>query len=190
MPSRRQMPSLGIDSEGRDTAAVNRAVTDIEQPRRGRQVNLRAGSALTMTGGQSRGRLHGRESAVCAVDPVRGDAAALLVREVDDVETRVMDIVTRSDEIPLFNAMWRIRAQPTGLSVEPILQDHVGAGIIFRRLQHIVLDAGDMRHKGEAVRQIGRDRMRPNRGFLFVNGSRANGPVHRDWIYRDIAALV
>ena len=91
MPSRRQMPSLGIDSEGRDTAAVNRAVTDIEQSRRGRQVNLRAGSALTMTGGQSRGRLHGRESAVCDVDPVRGDTAALLVREVDDVETWVMD---------------------------------------------------------------------------------------------------
>src|SRR6202048_2346440 len=161
MPSRRQMPSLGIDNESRDTAAVNRAVTDIEKPRRERKVNLRAGSALTMTGRQSRGRLHGRESSVCAVDPVRGDAAALLVREVDDVETRVMDIVTRSDEIPLFNAMWRIRAQPTGLSVEAVLQDHVGAGIIFRRLQHIVLDAGDMRHKGEAVRRISRDRMWP-----------------------------
>ena len=47
--------------------------------------------------------------------------------------------------------MWRIGAQPTGLSVEAVLQDHVGAGIIFRRLQHVVLDAGDMRHKGEAV---------------------------------------
>src|ERR1700747_1626349 len=128
MPSCRQMPSLGIDSEGRDTAAVNRAVTDIEKPRRERQVDLRAGSALTMTGRQSRGRLHGRESAACAVDPVRGDAAALLVREVDDVETRVMDIVTRSDEIPLFNAMRRIRAQPTGLGVGPLLQDQVGAG--------------------------------------------------------------
>ena len=131
MPSRRQMPSLGIDSEGRNTAAVNRAVTDIEQPGRGRQVNLRAGSALTMTGRHSRGRLHGRESAVCAVDPVRGDAAALLVREVDDVKTRVMDMVTRSDKIPLFNAMWGIRAQPTGLSVEPILQDHVGPELFF-----------------------------------------------------------
>src|SRR5882757_3194687 len=107
------MPSFGIDGKGRDTAAVNRAVTDIEEPPRGRQVNLRAGATLTMTSGQSRGRLHGREGAVCAVDPVRGDAAALLVREVDDVETRVMDIVTGSDEIPLFNAMWRIRAQPT-----------------------------------------------------------------------------
>src|SRR6201984_2624319 len=135
MSSRRQMPSLGIDSEGRETAAVNRAVTDIEQPPRRRQVNLRAGGALTMAGGQSRGRLHGREVPVCAVEPVCGDAAALLVREVDDVETRVMDIVTRSDEIPLFNTIWRIRAQPTGLSVETILQDHVEAGIIFRRLQ-------------------------------------------------------
>jgi methionine synthase II (cobalamin-independent) len=75
MPSRRQMPSLGIDSEDRDTASVNHAVTDIEQPRRGRQMNLRAGSALTMARGQSRGRLHGRESAVYAVDPIRGDAA-------------------------------------------------------------------------------------------------------------------
>jgi hypothetical protein len=49
-----------------------------------------------------------------AVDPVRGDAAALLVRELDDVETRVMDIVTKSDEIPLFNAMWRIRTTEPG----------------------------------------------------------------------------
>ena len=63
----------------------------------------------------------------------------------------MMDVVAGSDEVPLFNAMWRIGAQPTGLSVEAVLQDHVGAGIIFRRLQHIVLDAGDMRHKGEAV---------------------------------------
>src|ERR1700719_1912214 len=47
VPSRRQMPSLGIESEGRDTAAVNRAVTDIEQPPQRRQVNLRAGGALT-----------------------------------------------------------------------------------------------------------------------------------------------
>jgi hypothetical protein len=85
-------------------------------------VNLRAGGALSMAGGQSRGRLHGREGAVCAVDPVRGDATALLVREVDDVETRVMDIVARSDEIPLFNAMWRIRTEPTGLIIEAVLQ--------------------------------------------------------------------
>src|SRR5437762_14210341 len=99
------MPSFGIDGEGRDTAAVNRAVADKEEPPRGRQVNLRAGGTLAMAGGQSRGRPHGREGAVCAVDPVRGDAAALLVREVDDVETRVMDIVTGFDEIPLFNAL-------------------------------------------------------------------------------------
>jgi hypothetical protein len=95
------MPSFGIDGEGRDTAAVNRAVADIEQPPRGRQVNLRAGGTLTMAGGQSRGRLHGREGAVCAVEPVCGDGAALLVREVDDVETRVMDIVARSDDPPV-----------------------------------------------------------------------------------------
>ena len=36
------MPSFGIDGEGRDTAAVNRAVADKEDPPRGRQVNLRA----------------------------------------------------------------------------------------------------------------------------------------------------
>src|ERR1700731_1362470 len=114
------MPSFGIDGEGRDTAAVNRAVADIEQPPRGRQVNLRAGGALTMAGGQSRGRLNGREGAVCAVDPVRGGAGALLVREVDVAETRVMDIVAGSDEFPLFNAMLRIRADPTGLSIEAV----------------------------------------------------------------------
>src|SRR6266403_3299225 len=168
------MPSFWIDGEGRDTAAVNRAVADIEKPSGGRQVYLRAGGALSVSGGQSRGRLHGREGAVRVVKPVGGDAAALLVREVDDVETRMMDVVAGSDEVPLFNAMWRIGAQPTGLSVEAVLQDHVGAGIIFRRLQHIVLDAGDMRHKGEAVGRIGRDRMRPDRRFLVVGGSGPN----------------
>src|ERR1700719_1297828 len=93
VPSRRQMPSRGIDSEGRDTAAVSRAVADIEETPGGRQVNLRAGGSLTVTNGQSRGRLLGREGAVCAIEPVGGDAAALLVREIDDVETRVMDVM-------------------------------------------------------------------------------------------------
>ena len=35
------------------------------------------------------------------IDPVGGDAAALLVREVDDVETRVVDVVAGPDEISL-----------------------------------------------------------------------------------------
>src|SRR6516165_10149426 len=119
------MPSCGTDSEGGDTAAVNRAVADIEEPPGGRQVDLRAGGALTVTGGQGRDRLLGRKGAVRAVEPVGGDAAALLVREIDDVETRVMDVVAGSDQIPLFNAMWRIRAEPPGLSIEAVLQDHV-----------------------------------------------------------------
>ena len=105
MPGRRQMPSRGIDGKGGDTAASGRAVADIEEPPGGRQVNLRAGGALTVTGRQSRGRLHGREGAVHAVKPVGGDTAALLVREIDDVETRMMDVVAGSDEILLFNAM-------------------------------------------------------------------------------------
>src|SRR6516164_5449340 len=151
-------------------------------------MNLRAGGALTVTGGQGRNRLHGRESAIRAVEPVGCDAAALLIREVDDVETRVMDVVAGSDEISLFNAMWRVRAQPTGLRVQAVLQNHVWAGIVFRRLQYVVLDAGDMRHKGEAVGRIGRDCMRPDRGFLRVHGSRSNAAVRRDRIYRDIAA--
>src|SRR5215831_19735631 len=159
---RRQMPGRGIDSKGGDIAAVSRAVANIKKPPRGRQVNLRARGALAVTGGQCRNRLHRREGAACAVEPVGGNAATLLVREVDDIETGVMDVVAGSDEIPLFNTMWRIGTQPTGLSVEAVLQDYIGPGIIFRRLQHIVLDAGDMRHKGEAVGRIGRDRMRPD----------------------------
>src|SRR4029077_1691282 len=189
VPSRRQMPRRGIDSEGGDIAAVSRAVADIEKPSRGRQVNLRASGTLAVTGRQTRNRLHGRGGAVCAVEPVCGDTATLLVREEDDVETEVMDVVAGSDEIPLLNTMWRIRAQPTGLSVEAVLQDHIGTGIIFRRLQHIVLDAGDMRHKGEAVGRIGRDRMRPYCGFLRVNGSSPNGAVRCDRIHRGIAPL-
>src|SRR6516165_2790846 len=113
VPSRRQLSRLGIDREGGNTAAVNRAVADIEEPPGGGQVNLRAGGALTMTGGQRRDCVHGREGAVCGVEPVSGDAAALLVREIDDLETRVMDVVAGSEEIPLFDAMWRVRAQST-----------------------------------------------------------------------------
>ena len=59
VPGRRQMPSRGIGSEGGDTAAVSRAVADIEEPPGGRQVDLRARGALSVTGGQSLGRLHG-----------------------------------------------------------------------------------------------------------------------------------
>src|SRR5215471_9913537 len=122
------MPSPGIDSEGRDTTAVCHAVADIEEPPGGRQVNLRAGGALSVTGGQGRDCLHRREGPVRVIEPVGGDAAALLVREIDDVEARMMDVVAGSDEIPLFNAMRRIRTQPTGLRVEVVLQDHVRAG--------------------------------------------------------------
>ena len=70
-----------------------------------------------MTGGQKSEVVWTVEKgAVCAVDPVRCDAAALLVREVDDIETRVMDIVARSDEDPpVQTAMWRIWAEPAGL---------------------------------------------------------------------------
>src|SRR5215469_16616634 len=82
-----------------------------------------------------------------------------------------MDVVAGSGEVTLFNTMWGIWPQPTGLSVEVVLQDHVGAGIIFWRLQHIVLNASDMRHKREAVGWIGCDRVRSDRGFLLVNGS-------------------
>ena len=41
-----------------------------------------------------------------------------------------------------------------------------------------------------SVTAISPDRMRPNRSFLLVNGSSANGAVRRDRIHRDIAALV
>src|SRR5215472_17074468 len=102
----------------------------------------------------------------------------------------MMDVMAGSDKIPLVGAMWGIRTQPAGLSVEAVLQDHVGAGIIFRWLQHIVLDARDMGHKGEAVGRIGSDRMRPDRSVLLVSGSRTNGAVRRDLIYCDIAALI
>src|SRR5215469_512954 len=61
----------------------------------------------------------------------------------------MMDVMAGSDKIPLFNTMWRIRTEATGLSVEAVLQDHVGAGIIFWWLQHIVLDAGDMGDKAK-----------------------------------------
>jgi len=104
------MPGRGIDSEGGDIAAVSRAVADIKKPPRGRQVNLRAGGALAVTGRQCRNRLYRREGAVRAIEPVDGDAATLLVREIDDVETGVMDIVAGSDEISLLDAMWRILA--------------------------------------------------------------------------------
>ena len=101
-----------------------------------------------------------------------------------------MDVVARSDELPLFDAMRRIRAQPTALSVEAELKDCVRARVIFGRLQHVVLDPGDVRHESEPIGRIGRDRMRADRGLLFRKCRRADGAVSRDRMHRDIAALV
>src|SRR5947207_14728530 len=82
---------------------------------------------------------------------IGGDAAALFVGKIHDVETRVMDVVTRTNEIPLFNPRRRIRTQPAALRVEAVLQDNVGARIVLRRLQHVVLKAGDVRHNANRL---------------------------------------
>ena len=83
MAERRQTAGGGIDGEPGD--AVVAAVADIEEAPRRRQMDLRAGIPLRVPGGQGADRLHGREGARRTVEAIGGDAAALLVGEVDEV---------------------------------------------------------------------------------------------------------
>ena len=60
-------------------------------------------------------------------------------------------VVPWAYELPLRHVEWRVGRQAAALRVEPELRDEVGAGIVLRRFEDIVLQAGDVRDEGEAV---------------------------------------
>ncbi len=96
----------------------------------------------------------------------------------------MMAVVARPQGLRRLNPERRIGAETAGLRIEPELHDDIGAGVIARRLQDIVLDAGDVWHKGEAVRRIGRNRMGSWRGFMSVDWLDADRAVCLDPMYR------
>jgi hypothetical protein len=67
---------------------------------------------------------------------------------------------------PLFDAMWRIRAQPTGLSVEAVLQDHVGTGDSLRR------SSPGKSGTGSSARPFGKEQSRRHERELTKIGER------------------
>ena len=101
-----------------------------------------------------------------------------------------MTIVSRSQALRRFDPERRIGAETSSLRIKPELQDDIGARVVARRLQHIVLKAGDVRHKAEAVRRIGRNRVRTNGRFVPVDRVRADCPVPFDRMHRHEPALV
>src|SRR5438067_10918549 len=84
----------------------------------------------------------------------------------------------------------RIGTETAGLSIEPELQDDVGTWVVARRLQHVVLEAGDVGHKREAVRWVGRNRMRPNGRFVPIDRLRAERSISFDPMHRHERPLV
>src|SRR5262245_7955193 len=95
MPSRCKAPCRRVDGEPRD--AVVAAVTDVEEPARWRQIDLRAGIAHRHTSGQRWDRLHDGERAGGAIDLVGRHAASLLVGEIGEVEGGMETEVPRPD---------------------------------------------------------------------------------------------
>ena len=114
----------------------------------------------------------------------------MLVREIDEVQARVEAVVPRTHQFPLLDPERRIGCQPAAPCIEPELGDEIGAGDVLRRLQHIVLDAGDVRHKDEAVRGIGRNRVGTDCRLVPVDWRCSYRSIRPDRMHRDKAALV
>ena len=95
--------------------------------------------------------MHGRERAGRAVHAIDTNAAALLIGEIDKIPSGVKAVVSRAHELCLLHPEWRVGRQSAALRVEPELRDEIGAGIVLRRFEDIVLQAGDVRDEGEAV---------------------------------------
>lgn len=68
-------------------------------------------------------------------------------------------VVARAEAVGLLDPERGVGGQTAGVGIEPELHDHVWAGVILWRLQNIILNAGDVRHKGKAVGRIGLDRV-------------------------------
>src|SRR5437764_584985 len=80
------------------------------------------------------------------------------------------------------------RQMPSSVDHEP--RDDVGTWVVARWLQHVVLEAGDVGHKREAVRRVGRNRMRTDRRFVPIDRLRAERSISFDPMHRYEPALV
>src|SRR5207253_6831854 len=85
LPNGRQPTGGGIDGETRD--AVVAAVGRVQECPGGRHLNLGAGVAVLVTGGQGGDGLEGAQGAGGGVQVVPGDARALLVGAIEQVLT-------------------------------------------------------------------------------------------------------
>src|SRR5262249_4680242 len=81
VPDGRQPTGGGVDGEARD--AVVAAVGRVQEFPGGRHLNLGAGVAFLITGGQGGDGLEGAQGAVSGVEVVPSDARALLVGEIE-----------------------------------------------------------------------------------------------------------
>ena len=136
------------------------AVADIQELRRRGQMDLRAGIPAGKPVRQGADPLHGRQRAGRRVQAIDADAAPLLVGEIDEVPIGMKAVVAGTDQFRLLDTRRRVRGQTAGFRIEPELRDEIRAGDVLRRFENVVLDARDVRDKGEAVRRIGRDRVR------------------------------
>jgi hypothetical protein len=81
--------------------AVVTAIADIKEPAGRGQMDLGACVAQVDPRRQGRDCLHRRQRAIAGIDTVRRDAAALLVREIGEIEAGVKTVVARPSKVRL-----------------------------------------------------------------------------------------
>jgi hypothetical protein len=79
-------------------------------------------------------------------------------------------IMARTEAFAGLDPERRIGGQTAALGVEFELENQIRAGVVARRLQNVVVEAGDVRHEGEFIGGVGLNGVRAGRGFLPVNG--------------------
>ena len=95
--------------------------------------------------------MHAGERPGRAVHAIDAHAAALLVGEIDEVASGVKAVVPRAYELPLLYPERRVRRQTAALRAEPELGNEIGAGVVLRRFEDVVLQTGNVRDEGETV---------------------------------------
>ena len=100
-------------------------------------------------------------------------------------------VMARTYEVRLFDPRSGVFGCHTAaFRVKPEMRDKIGAGVVFRRLQNVVLKARDMRHESKAVGRIGRDRVRTVCRVMSLKHGAANGAIRSQRMNRGITALV
>ena len=99
-------------------------------------------------------------------------------------------IVARAEAFGRLDPERRIGGQAAGFRIEPELHDHIGAGVVLRRLQDVVVEPGDVRHKGEPVGGVGRYRVGAGGRRLVVERRGADRAVRPERMDRRIPALI